>query len=57
MHCATMKTLNEDFRLPRYEVEDTCSLLGYDTVRGGNFLPTFQDNLSVPTLGVQSQDF
>jgi hypothetical protein len=29
-------------------VFEKCTLLGCCTVRGGNFLQTFQDNLSVP---------
>jgi len=28
---------------------DNCTLLSYYTVSSGNFLPTFQDNLSVPS--------
>ena len=26
-----------------------CTLLGYHTASGGNFLPTFQDNIPVPS--------
>jgi len=29
------------------------ALLGYYTARSGNFLPTFRDNLSVPSSGVK----
>jgi len=29
------------------EVDEICTLLGYYAASSGNFLPTFQDNLSV----------
>ena len=32
-----------------YFILENCSLLGYYTASGGNFLPTFRDNLSVPS--------
>jgi hypothetical protein len=37
-----------DFRLaPR--VDDICAITGYCAACGGNSLPTFRDNLSVPS--------
>ena len=30
-------------------VDENCPLLGYYTASGGNFLPTFRDNLLVPS--------
>jgi hypothetical protein len=33
------------------EVAENCALLGYYAVSSGNFLPTFRDNLSVPSTG------
>jgi len=33
----------------RCEVDETCALLGYYSASGGNYLPTFRDNLSVPS--------
>jgi hypothetical protein len=30
-------------------VDDNCALLNYYATSGGNFLPTFRDNLSVPS--------
>jgi len=35
----------------RREVAENCALLGCYTASSGNFLPTFRDNLSVPTSG------
>jgi len=35
----------------RREVVETCALLGYYAARSVNFLPTFRDNLSVPSQG------
>ena len=36
----------------RREVDEDCVLLGCYAGSGGNFLPTFPDNLSVPSSGV-----
>ena len=33
----------------RREVQENCVLLGYYTASSGNSLPTFRDNLSVPS--------
>jgi len=33
------------------EVDENCTLLDYYAVSGGNFLPTFWDNLSVLSSG------
>jgi hypothetical protein len=33
------------------EVDDNCTLMGYYAASRGNFLPTFRDNLSVPSSG------
>jgi len=33
----------------RRGVNDQCTLLGFDAAQGGNFLPTFRDNLSAPS--------
>jgi hypothetical protein len=38
----------------RREVDENCDLLGYYAVSSGNFLPTFRDNLSVPSSGVNN---
>jgi hypothetical protein len=38
----------------RREVTENCALLGYYAVSSGNFLPTFRDNLSVPTSGFKN---
>jgi hypothetical protein len=35
---------------------ENCSLPGYYATRSGNFLPTFRDNLSVPSLGFMLLD-
>jgi len=34
--------------------EENCALLGYYAVSSGNFLPTFRDNLSVPSSGFKN---
>jgi len=38
----------------RREVDEKCTLLGYNAARSGNFLPTFRDTLSVPSSGVKN---
>ena len=37
----------------RHEVDDNCALLGCYAACSGNSLPTFRDNLSVPSSGVK----
>jgi len=32
-----------------------CALLGYYTANSGNFLPTFLDNLLVPSSGIKNK--
>jgi hypothetical protein len=34
---------------------ENLALLGYYAVSSGNFVPTFRDNLSVPTSGFKSR--
>ena len=34
----------------RHEVDENCSLRGYYASSSGNFLPTFRNNLSVPSF-------
>jgi hypothetical protein len=43
-----------DVRLPDREVGENCALLGCYSASGGDLLPTFRDNLSVPSLGVEN---
>ena len=38
----------------RREVAEKCALLGYYAVSSGNLLPTFRDNLSVPSSGFKN---
>jgi hypothetical protein len=38
----------------KYKLEN-CALLGYYTTSSGNFLPTFRDNISVPSSSVKKQ--
>jgi hypothetical protein len=38
----------------RRDVDEICSLLGYYTASCDNCLPTFRDNLSVPSSRVKS---
>ena len=38
----------------RSEVDENCALQLYYAASGGNFLPTFRDNLSVPSSGVKN---
>jgi hypothetical protein len=38
----------------RCEVDENCTLLGCYAASSGNFLPTFRDNLSVPSSGAQN---
>jgi len=37
----------------RREVDENCALLGYYAGSSDNLLPTFRDNLSVPSSGVK----
>jgi len=37
------------------DVDENCAVLGYSAASSGNFLPTFRDNLSVPSSGVKNQ--
>jgi hypothetical protein len=39
----------------RHEVDETCALLGYYAARSGNFLPTFWNNLPVPSSGMKGE--
>jgi len=38
----------------RREVNGNGALLGYYAATSGNFLPTFRDNLSLPSSGVKN---
>jgi hypothetical protein len=38
----------------RHDVDDICALLGYYATSCGNCLPTFRDNVSVPSSRVKS---
>ena len=38
------------------EVADNCALLGHYAASSGNFLPTFRNNLSVPSSGDTGTD-
>ena len=49
-----IKEWKRDLRLLPPEVAENCALLGYYAVGGGDFLPTFRDNLSVPSSGVKN---
>jgi len=40
----------------RREVAENCALLGYYAASGGNFLPTFRDNLSVLRVQLNPED-
>jgi hypothetical protein len=37
----------------RRDVDENCALLGYDAASSGNTLPTFRDNISVPSSRVK----
>jgi hypothetical protein len=40
----------------RRDVVEICALLGYYAMSCRNCLPTFQDNVSVPSSGVRAQE-
>jgi pyocin large subunit-like protein len=40
----------------RREVDANCTLLGYHKEIGGNFSPTFRENLSIPSSGVNNPE-
>jgi hypothetical protein len=39
----------------RREVDENSSLLGYYAASSGNLLPTFRDNISTPSSGVEME--
>jgi uracil phosphoribosyltransferase len=41
----------------RRDVDEICALLGYYAASSDNHLPTFQDNVSVPSSGVKKSYF
>ena len=45
-----------DFRF-RHEVDEYCALLGHYAASGGNFVPTFLNDLSVPSSRVKNFGF
>jgi hypothetical protein len=52
MHIAyQIPRLNSGFR---HEVDENCALLGYYAASSDNCLPTFRDNLSVPSSKVKN---
>jgi hypothetical protein len=38
----------------RHEVDENSAILGYYSASSGNFLPTFRENVSVPSSGVHN---
>jgi hypothetical protein len=43
------------FSLPR-KIAENCAIFGCYAASSGNFLQTFRDNLSVPSLGFKNPD-
>jgi len=39
----------------RREADENCAVLGYYAASSGNLLPTFRDNLSIPSSGVKNK--
>jgi hypothetical protein len=39
---------------PNFEPNENCALLGYYVTSNGNYLPTFRENLSVPSSGFKT---
>jgi hypothetical protein len=37
-----------------HNIDKNCSVMGYYAAGSGNFIPTFQDNLSMPSSGFKS---
>jgi len=37
-----------------HKADEKCALLGYYTASSGNFLPTFWNNISVPSTGLKN---
>jgi hypothetical protein len=44
------------FLLRYFYLHENWILLGFYAASGGNFLPTFRDNLSVPSSGLKNQE-
>ena len=42
--------------LLNYFLQENCDLLGYYATSNGNLLPTFRDNLSVPSSGFENEE-
>jgi hypothetical protein len=41
----------------RREVDENCAVLGYHAASSGYYLPTFRDNVSVPSSRFKNQGF
>jgi hypothetical protein len=54
LNLATKLTLISSISGFRRDVDDICVLLGYYLASCGNYLPTFRDNVSVPSSRVKS---
>jgi hypothetical protein len=53
-HSIKMKKLLCPISGFRREVDENCVVLGYGAASGGNSVPTYRDNLSVPSSGVKN---
>ena len=53
--CWTLRREEQDLNvLKSSNILENCALLGYYAASSGNFLPTFRDNLSVPSSGFKN---
>ena len=72
MHGATMKTVSKLFQKVAVSgktkrrcviagfsrsVNEICALLGFYAAQNGSLLPTFRDNISLPSASVKVQDY
>jgi len=52
-HCKGIITIVRNNASFRRNADENCSLMGYYAASSVNSLPTFRDNLSVPSSGVK----
>jgi hypothetical protein len=55
--CLNLQEMNIAVSGFRRDVDEICALLGYYAASSGNPLPTFRDNVSVPSPSVKTSNF
>jgi hypothetical protein len=53
-YCTLRREENDLNVLKSSNILENCAILGYYAASSGNFLPTFRDNVSVPSSGFKN---